>query len=169
MVAETLPDAASQTSPFTTMLGFELLEWREDLARVALDLRPEHLNRNAIPHGGVILSLIDDAAGAAGNWCSVPGNLRLSVTVDLTVSFIARAAGGRLIATGRVIGQGRAMFFARTEVHDAAGTLVACGQSTHRRRRGSETTEGVLQPPAQDRMIGSRLGEPGVASSDASG
>jgi hypothetical protein len=38
------------------------------------------------------------------------------------------------------------MFFARTEVHDAAGTLVAFGQSTHRRRRGSETSDGVPAP-----------------------
>jgi uncharacterized protein (TIGR00369 family) len=87
-----------------------------------------------------------DTAGAAGNWCSVPGNVRLSVTVDLTVSFVARAATGRLIATGRVIGQGRAMFFVRTDVHDEAGTLVAFGQSTHRRRRGSETIQGVPAP-----------------------
>jgi len=140
------PDTTTQSSPFTEHLGFILLEWRENLARIALDLAPFHLNRNAIPHGGVILSLIDDTAGAAGNWCSVPGNVRLSVTVDLTVSFVARAAVGRLVATGRVIGQGRAMFFVRTDVHDEAGTLVAFGQSTHRRRRGSETTEGVLAP-----------------------
>ena len=168
-MADDVPDAASQASPFTAMLGFELLEWRENLARIALDLRPEHLNRNAIPHGGVILSLIDDTAGAAGNWCSVPGNLRLSVTVDVSVSFVARVAAGRLVATGRVIGQGRAMFFVRTEVHDAAGTLVAFGQSTHRRRRGSETTEGVPAPSAQERKLASQHGEAGVASVCGSG
>jgi uncharacterized protein (TIGR00369 family) len=142
-MAEALPDPAHQHSPFTEHLGFILLEWRENLARIGLDLRPFHMNRNGIPHGGVILSLIDDTAGAAGNWCSVPGNVRLSVTVDISVSFVARAAAGRLVATGRVIGQGRAMFFVRTEVHDAAGTLVSFGQSTHRRRRGSEMAEGI--------------------------
>jgi uncharacterized protein (TIGR00369 family) len=163
------PDAASQASPFTTMLGFELVEWRENLARIALDLRREHLNRNAIPHGGVILSLIDDTAGAAGNWCSVPGNVRLSVTVDLSVSFVARVAEGRLIATGRVIGQGRAMFFVRTEVHDTAGTLIAFGQSTHRRRRGSETTAGVPALSITEQENASRSGDPGVASADAPG
>jgi uncharacterized protein (TIGR00369 family) len=136
-------DTPSQHSPYTDHLGLVLLEWREDLARIALDLQQFHLNRNGIAHGGVILSLIDDAAGAAGNWCSVPGNVRLSVTVDMTVSFVARAAAGRLVATARVIGGGRSMFFVRTEVHDEAGTLVGLGQSTHRRRRGSETAEGV--------------------------
>ncbi len=164
MAEAAVPEAASQACPFTRMLGFELLEWRENLARIALDLREDHLNRNAIPHGGVILSLIDDAAGAAGNWCSVKGNVRLSVTVDLSVSFVARATGGRLIATARVIGQGRAMFFVRTDVHDASGTLVAFGQSTHRRRRGSETTEGVPAAPE----FASRHSEAGVASDDGS-
>jgi uncharacterized protein (TIGR00369 family) len=140
-------DMPNQHSPYTDHLGFVLLEWQENLARIALDLQPFHLNRNGIAHGGVILSLIDDTAGAAGNWCSVPGNVRLSVTVDLSVSFVARAAAGRLVATGRVIGGGRSMFFVRTAVHDEAGTLVGIGQSTHRRRRGSETTEGVPAPP----------------------
>jgi uncharacterized protein (TIGR00369 family) len=139
-------DQPSQHSPYTDHLGFILLEWRDNLARIALDLQPFHLIRNGIAHGGVILSLIDDTAGAAGNWCSVPGNVRLSVTVDLTVSFVGRASAGRLIATGRVIGQGRSMFFVRTDVHDEAGALVGFGQSTHRRRRGSETTEGVPAP-----------------------
>jgi uncharacterized protein (TIGR00369 family) len=138
-----LHDNMDQHSSFTDHLGFMLLEWREDFARIALDLQPFHLNRNGIPHGGVTLSLIDDAAGAAGNWCSVPGNVRLSVTVDLTASFVGRAVPGRLTATAQVVGQGRSMFFVRTEVHDAAGTLVGFGQSTHRRRRGSETAEGV--------------------------
>jgi uncharacterized protein (TIGR00369 family) len=141
--AEAMKDALSPHSPFTDHLGFVLLEWREDFARIGLDLQPFHLNRNGIAHGGVILSLIDDAAAAAGNWCGVPGNVRLAVTVDLSVSFVGRAGGGRLIATGRVIGQGRSTFFARTDVHDEAGTLVGMGQSTHRRRRGSESPEGV--------------------------
>jgi uncharacterized protein (TIGR00369 family) len=145
-MTETPAATPSQRSPFTDHIGLILLEWREDFARIALDLQPYHLNRNGIAHGGVILSLIDDTAGACGNWCSVPGNVRLSVTVDMSVGFAARAAAGRLIATGRVISQGRSMFFARTEVHDAAGTLVGFGQSTHRRRRGSESIEGIPAP-----------------------
>jgi uncharacterized protein (TIGR00369 family) len=149
-MAEPPIDGPDQSSPFTRHLGLILLEWREDFARVGLDLQPFHLNRNGIAHGGVILSLIDDTAGAAGNWCSVPGNVRLSVTVDLSVSFVARAAAGRLVATGRVIGGGRSMFFVRTDVHDASGTLVGFGQSTHRRRRGSETIQGVPASVAKD-------------------
>ena len=157
-------DTTTQQSPFTDHLGFTLLEWREDFARIALDLQPFHLNRNGIAHGGVILSLIDDTAGAAGNWCSVPGNLRLSVTVDLTVSFVGRAAAGRLTATARVIGQGRSMFFVRTDVVDDAGALVGFGQSTHRRRRGSETAEGVPQPRESTAAQSSQSSEWGVAS-----
>jgi uncharacterized protein (TIGR00369 family) len=142
-MTDAAPDPTSLRSPYHEHLGFTLLEWRENMARLALDLQPFHLNRNGIAHGGVILSLIDETGGASGNWCNVPGNVRLSVTVDLNASFVARAATGRLIATGHVVSQGRSMFFVRTEVHDAQGTLAGFGSSTHKRRRGSESVEGV--------------------------
>ena len=38
---------------------------------------------------------------------------------------------------------GRNVFFARTEVFDAAGTLIAFGASTHRYRAGSGDPMGV--------------------------
>ena len=38
---------------------------------------------------------------------------------------------------------GRNVFFCRTEVFDAAGTLVAFGASTHRYRAGSGDPRGV--------------------------
>ena len=40
----------------------------------------------------------------------------------------------RLTATGTLLGQGRQLFFCRSEVRDAAGTLVAASSSTHRYR-----------------------------------
>jgi uncharacterized protein (TIGR00369 family) len=131
------------TSPFHEHTGFELLEWRENFARLRVVLQPHHLNRHGIAHGGVILALLDEAGGIAGNWCSVPGNIRNSVTVDLTTHFVGRAAGARMTATARVIGGGRSLFFASTEIHDDHGTLVAFGSSTHRRAHGSEHLEGV--------------------------
>jgi len=39
--------------------------------------------------------------------------------------------------TGKVVGQGRSLYFVQSEVRDAHGALIAFGTSTHRWRRGS--------------------------------
>jgi uncharacterized protein (TIGR00369 family) len=131
---------------FHDLLGLELVEWREGFARVACEAGPRHANRSGIVHGGVMLAMIDQAAAYAGLWCSVPGNIRRAVTLDLDCRFTGQVARGRLLAEGRVVTRGRNIFFCRTEVFDPAGTLVAFGASTHRWRAGSEGVEG--QPPA---------------------
>lgn len=132
-------------APYHDLLGLAVIEWREDFARVACETDRRHTNRSGIVHGGVMLSMMDQAAAYAGLWCSVPGNIRRAVTLDLDGRFTGQVSSGRLVAEGRVVTRGRNIFFCRTEVFDAAGRLVAFGASTHRWRAGSETTEG--QPP----------------------
>ncbi len=120
-------------SPFFGHVGFEVLEWQEDFVRIGIELQPFHLNRHGITHGGVMLALIDESGAAAGNWSGDSGHVRRSVTVDLNAHFTGRANAGQVIATARVMSQGRRIFFANTEIHDRAGMLLAYGSSTHRR------------------------------------
>lgn len=133
---------------FHELLGLTLIEWRDGFARVAVETGPRHSNRSGITHGGVILSLIDQAAAYAGLWCGVPGNIRRAVTLDLDCRFTGQVKAGRLTAEGRVVSRGRNIFFCRTEVFGADGAMVAFGASTHRWRAGSESTEG--QPPSTE-------------------
>lgn len=135
------------SSPFHDLIGLRLVEWQDGFARVVCDAGPQHINRSGIVHGGVVLALIDQAAAFAGLWCSVPGNVRKAVTIDLDCRFTGQVKEGRLVAEGRVASAGRSIFFARTEVLDPEGRMVAFGASTHRWRRGSERVEGV--PPGQ--------------------
>lgn len=137
---------AASDSPYHDLLGLHLLEWRDGFARMYCDTGPQHFNRSGIVHGGVTLSLIDQTAGFSGLWCSVPGNIRKAVTLDLDCRFTGQISGGRIIAEAKVVSRGRNIFFVRTEVSDADGKMVAFGSSTHRWRAGSETTEGQ---PAQ--------------------
>lgn len=143
----TASDFTSASSPFHELLGLDLVEWRDGFARVICDTGPQHINRSGIVHGGVILSLIDQAGAFAGLWCSVPGNIRRAVTIDLDCRFTGQVDAGRIVAEGKLATRGRNIFFARTEVFDTAGRLVAFGASTHRWRAGSETVEG--QPEQQ--------------------
>ncbi|MBC9180074.1 PaaI family thioesterase [Roseomonas ludipueritiae] len=140
------PTFAAASAPYHELLGMRLEEWRDGFARVVMTASPQHMNRSGILHGGAILSLIDQAAGFCGLWCSVPGNARRAVTIDLDCRFTGQVASGRVVAEAKMASRGRNIYFARTEVFNEAGEMVAFGSSTHRWRKGSETTEG--QPEA---------------------
>jgi uncharacterized protein (TIGR00369 family) len=130
------------TAPYHELLGIQLLEWQDGFARIAVDTGRQHQNRSGIVHGGVMLSLIDQAAAYAGLWCSVPGNVRRAVTLDLDCRFTGQVSGGRMVAEGRMVTRGQNIFFCRTEVFGPDGKMVAFGASTHRWRSGSESVEG---------------------------
>lgn len=124
----------TETSPFGAHLGLELLDWGDGSGRIGYELVPAHVNRSNILHGGVLLMLLDEVGGLCGSWVPPGEERRRSVTVTLNASFTGQVASGRVVASGRRVSQGRSIFFVRSEVHDAAGTLVAFASSTHRWR-----------------------------------
>ena len=75
---------------FGQMLGFRVTEWRDGFVRMEMDIRPEHLNRSGVLHGGIVSALLDTACGYAGTWCRKKGNVRWAVTVNLTTNFTGR-------------------------------------------------------------------------------
>ena len=134
-----------QRDDFHSQLGIQLLEWRDGFARVALDILPKHLNRSDILHGGVLLTMLDEVGALCGVWCSVKGNHRSSVTVDLDCRFVGQSSTGRVVGTGELVSHGRSLYFTRTQVTAPDGRVLAYGASSHKWRRGSETTEGSPQ------------------------
>ena len=130
-------DDANLDSPFHSLLGFHLEEWRDGLARVSVEIERRHLNRNGILHGGVLLAMMDEVGGLCGVWSDDPARVRRSVTVNLSSSFTGRVQAGRIEATGQLINHGRALYFSRSEVHGPGGALLAFAASTHRWRTGS--------------------------------
>lgn len=135
---------AQALSPFHGLLGIEMAHWEEGLARMVCIPGPQHANRSGIVHGGVMLALLDQVNAFAGLFCPTPGRKRHAVTLDLDTRFTGQGKlGHRLIAEGVLVSAGRNIFFARGEVKDEAGNLVAFGASTHRYRAGSHTLEGV--------------------------
>jgi len=135
--------APEQPSGFQRMMGYRIADWRDGHAELIMPLRPHHLNRAGVVHGGVLVSLIDTACGFAGTWCPVPGNTRKAVTLSLTTSFLSQARHGTLRAVADIRGGGRKIFTATAEILDEHGTLIAVGQGTFRYRSGSEAAEGV--------------------------
>lgn len=134
-----------QRDDFHAQIGTERLEWRDGFVRLAMDVKPQHLNRSGIIHGGVLLTLLDEAGSLCGVWCSVKGNRRSSVTVELSGHFTGQVSTGRVIATGEIVSHGRTLYFTRSEIRDPEGRVICYGTSTHKWRRGSESVEGA--PP----------------------
>jgi uncharacterized protein (TIGR00369 family) len=133
-------------SPFLSFIGTRLEEWRDGHARIALDLKPHHLNRSGVSHGGLLAALMDHAGAFSGLYCTVPGNKRYSMTLSLTSNFVGQSNSGSLTVIGTRTSGGRNVYFAETEVRTDDGTLVATSTSVHRYRKGSQDLEGVPAP-----------------------
>ena len=138
----TLPGIESD-SPFLHMIGVRQMEWREGFVRLRVVIQPHLLNRSGVVHGGVLATLLDNAAGMSGMWCSVPGNKRYGMTLSLTTNYVGQAKTGAMIATGTRAAGGSKIFFADSEVRTEGGVLLAKGSGVFRYRTGSESTEGV--------------------------
>ena len=135
--------------PFGRLLGFDIVAWEDGSVAMTMPIRPEHLNRSGVLHGGIVSALLDTACGYAGTWCSRPGHVRWAVTVSLTTHFVGQARAGVLSTTGRRRGGGRKIFMASAEVLDEAGQLIGFGDAVQRYRSGSESLEGIpYQAPA---------------------
>jgi uncharacterized protein (TIGR00369 family) len=136
-------DSPPATSGFAQLVGFRLAAWREGYAEVELDLGPQHMNVSGAPHGGVLATLIDTAAGFAGCHCAVPGHKRRAMTLSLDTHFVGRAkTGSRLKCIARQTGGGRNIFFATAEVRDETGVLIAQGGGVFRYRGNSGDPRG---------------------------
>ena len=135
--------ADADGASFQELMGYRLVEWRQDLAILELRLDLQHLNRSGVIHGGVLMSLVDTACGYAGCFCPQPGRVRRAVTLSLTTNFLAQVKGGTLKTTGRKRSGGGRIFFCDGEISDESGTVVAVGVATFRYRQGSEDILGV--------------------------
>lgn len=129
------------------MLGFRIVEWRDGYVRMEMDIRPEHLNRSGVLHGGILSTLLDTACGYTGTWCTKKGNVRWAITVNLTTNFTGQAKNGVITTIGRKRGGGRKIFFASAEVLDENGQILGFGDSVQRYRSGSEDPEGIPYKP----------------------
>jgi uncharacterized protein (TIGR00369 family) len=104
-------------SGFADLLGYQLTERKVDRAEVTLKVGPQHLNRLSIPHGGVLATLLDSAAGFAAAYVDDPDQPRTVVTLSINVMFLGQARiGDTLVARGRRIGGGKSIAYAEAEV-----------------------------------------------------
>jgi len=120
---------AIKTVPFARFLGLELEQVASGTATLAVNVRKELTQNQGVVHGGAIASLIDTATAFAIISLIAPSEK--VTTVDLVISYLRPAAGGRLKAVASVVRAGRRLFVVSAEVFDKQGKLITTALSTY--------------------------------------
>lgn len=131
-----------EPSGYQKLIGYEVTDWREGYAEMALPVRQELTNRAGDLHGGVLATLVDSVGGFAGCFCNVEGNVRRCLTLTMSTSFVGPVKGGTIKAIGQKQGGGRRVFFSSVRIVNEDGSLIATGEGTYRYRGNSGSPEG---------------------------
>jgi len=115
-------------------IGFEVdLSDPDGHARCHLTIRADHLNSQGILHGGIIAMLLDVACGNTASAWFDRDDHPLVLTLSLNTSYVAAVRQGRVTATGRATGGGRALAYVTGELHGDDGTLIATAAGVFKR------------------------------------
>lgn len=114
--------------PFVELLGLRLRRWEDEVAEIAFDPAPQHLNSFDVVHGGVSMTLLDVAMAHAAR--SVQRDMGV-VTIEMKTTFM-QAAQGPLLARARLLHRTATMAFTEGDIRDAEGRLCAHATGTFR-------------------------------------
>jgi uncharacterized protein (TIGR00369 family) len=118
--------------PIAEHLGFDLLD--HDAAkgwiRIAFEGRHEFLNPAGFVQGGILSAMLDDTMGPAV-LLMTEGRF-YTVTIGMTVNFLAPARLGRFVGEGRVVQLGKTIAFSEASLSDQDGVCVARATSQGR-------------------------------------
>ena len=118
--------------PFLDHLGVIPEHAKDGKSRISLEIRPEYENSFHIAHGGVIMTLLDFAMGAAARSTTSEGFG--AMTIDMTVSFM-RPSTGKIIVEGSVLKAGKTVNYCEAVVLNAAGEITAKASGTFMLRK----------------------------------
>lgn len=108
--------------PFIQHNHIRVVDVDDGMAVVELEMHPESLNRWNSPHGGLLFSLGDMAAGTA----TLTVRQESCMTLNASINYIAAVGDAkRLIATGRIRQSGGKVSFCDVDICDETGRLAA--------------------------------------------
>jgi uncharacterized protein (TIGR00369 family) len=115
---------SEQTSPggFAGRIGAQVEDADDGGARIAFEVRDEHLNPAGTLHGGVVATLVDTAMGQAVR--TTTGDGEVPATSQLTVTYLRPGQPGALVVTGRVRTRGKHLTVCEADVEQDGRSLV---------------------------------------------
>ncbi len=129
--------------PYFLLLGMRVLEIAPGRSRVEIDLERKHLNPFGAVHGGVYASLIDTAAYWAA-YCELDEGVGYT-SLDVSVSNLAMAKTGKLLASGASIKIGRSICLCEAAVEDGSGAALAHGTSKLMILDGKQSVDQAIE------------------------
>ena len=118
-----------RNNPFQQFVGIEVLKLGGGKSVLQLELKDHHFNLYGIPHGGVHATLLDIAMGTAASFPDSSGREVDSVTLNLSIDYIAPPSSRVLLAKGKVTKKGKSIAYCTAEIFDEDKTLIASGRS----------------------------------------
>ena len=122
--------------PVAKLIGFKLIAVGKGEAVVELEASELHANPMGTLHGGILCDISDAAMGIA--YASNLDEGESFTTLELKINFIRPVWNARLLATGRVVHQGRTVGFVECDISDERGRLIARATSTCMTLRGEQ-------------------------------
>ena len=115
-----------------TLLGWKLLDHdaARGWARIGFEARREFLNPAGFVQGGILAAMLDDTMGPPVLLKS-EGRL-YTVTINMTVSYLAPAKPGPLFGEGKILQLGKTIAFLEGCLSDGSGNVVARASSSAR-------------------------------------
>jgi uncharacterized protein (TIGR00369 family) len=135
-----IPGALARRIPFASLLGIELVEKAGGRAVLTMEIKPEHMNRFEVAHGGAVMTLLDIAMALAVS--SLDETALGTITVEMKTTFLG-AATGTVTVEGRCLHLGKSVSLCEGKVYGAEGKLLASGSGTFmlRHARPGKATE----------------------------
>jgi acyl-CoA thioesterase len=128
-VAVVASDHRGVPGPFSTLLGFRVVQTTPDGAVVEANPGPDHANGGGILHGGYLTALLDTTTGWAVHAHLRPGTV--APHVQLSVQFVRAGVPGRpLTCRGRCLHAGRRTASAEAEI-EQDGRVLARAVTSH--------------------------------------
>lgn len=138
--------AVINKGPYYRLLSMVVTELGQGYCVVETDMDHKHLNPFGGIHGGVYSSIIDSACywAAYGDLDEDAG----LISLDVQVTYLGTARGGRLVCRAQLIKTGRTMCLTEAVLTDADGKLLAHGSSKQLVTRGLQTIDQAITATA---------------------
>lgn len=113
--------------PFLHHLGVVPEFAESGKVRIGYTVKPEHTNSFHVAQGGVIMTLLDFAMGAAARTAS---NHQLgAITIDMSTSFL-RPSEGKIVVEGTLLKAGKSIHYCEAVALNGAGEITAKASGT---------------------------------------
>jgi uncharacterized protein (TIGR00369 family) len=120
----------AEPPPVSRLVGFRMVEAREGVVVMELEVEERHTSPPGSAHGGILVDVADAAMGCAYGTLLDEADATWT-TVELKVNYLRPAWPGTTIrAEGRVVHAGRTLALTECDVTDGAGKLLARASST---------------------------------------